>query len=96
MLIDEEILGSQYMAFGTADIPEGSGLPWNQHEGTEEIIYVLKGSGSAESRTERQAIQPGTVLYMEPHSEHRILNEGKGEMKLLCSFSPPIKIRPTK
>jgi len=94
VFIDEEIIGSKNISFGMSVVPEGSELPWHNHQGSEEIIYVLEGSGFAESKDEKKAIKPGTAMYMEPHTEHRILNEGKGEMKLMCSFSPPIKIRP--
>ena len=96
VILDDEIVGSKQMSFGVAVVPENSGLPWHSHEGSDEIIYVLQGTGAAESRNETQSIEPGTVLLMEAGSEHRILNQGKGEMKLLCSFSPPVKIRPPK
>ncbi|MFC1866794.1 cupin domain-containing protein [Thermodesulfobacteriota bacterium] len=96
VLVDDEIVGSKHMTFGIAVVPEGSCLPWHNHVDSEEIIYVLKGTGTAESKTEAQAIEPGMVLYMEPGSEHQILNQGKDEMKLLCSFSPPVKIRAPK
>lgn len=95
-LIDQEVIGSKHITFGLAVIPEGSGLPWHSHEGSEEILYVLQGTGSAESRSESRPIQTGKVIYMEANSEHRFVNEGKGEMKLLCSFSPPVKIRAPK
>ena len=96
VILDDEILGSKQMSFGVAVIPEGSGLPWHIHEGSDEIIYVLQGMGAAESREVTNSIDQGTVLLMESGSEHRILNQGKGEMKLLCSFSPPVKIRSPK
>jgi len=96
ILINPEGIGSQHITFGLAEVPEGSSLPWHTHQGSEEVIYVLQGTGSAQSDTEAKPIQPGSVLYMEAGSNHRILNEGKGEMKLLCAFSPPVKIGPPK
>ena len=96
VLVDPERIGSQHITFGIAEIPEGSGLPWHVHQGTEEVIYVLQGIGSAQSDTEIKGIRAGSVLYMEPNLNHRIVNEGKGGMKLLCAFSPPIKISAPK
>jgi quercetin dioxygenase-like cupin family protein len=96
VLADPEGIGSKHITFVLALIPEGESLPWHVHEGAEEIIYVLQGTGSAHSDTETKPIHPGTVLYMEADSSHRIVNEGKGEVKLLCAFSPPVKIGPPK
>ena len=96
VLVDPEEIGSKYITFGLAEVPEGSGLPWHSHQGSEEVIYVLQGIGSGQSDNETKAIHPGTVLYLEANSNHRILNQGKGEMKLLCAFSPPIKVGPPK
>lgn len=96
VLVNTDTIGSEHITFAVAEIPEGSSIPWHMHQDAEEIIYVLQGVGSAESETETQPVHPGTVLYMEPGSKHRIFNKGKGEVKLLCSFSPPIKIEPPK
>ncbi len=96
VLVDEEILQSQKMSFGISVVPKESELPWHKHEGSEEIIYVMEGSGKAESRTDSCEIGPGTVLCVELSSEHRIINTGSGQLRLLCSYSPPVKIRPPK
>ncbi len=96
VLAGPECIGNKHITFGLVEIPEGSGLPWHTHQGTEEIIYILQGLGSAQSDIETKAISPGTILYIEPDSKHRILNEGKGEIKLICAFSPPITIEPPK
>ena len=96
VLGDPGSIGSKHITFGLAEIPEGSSLPWHVHKEAEEAIYVVQGTGSAYSDTETKAIHPGTVLAIEAESNHRILNERKGEMKLLCTFSPPVKIEPPK
>jgi len=96
VLADPEGIGSKHITFVLAVIPEGESLPWHVHEGAEEVIYVLQGTGTAHSDAETRAIHPGSVLYMEADSNHRIVNEGKGEVKLLCAFSPPVKIGPPK
>lgn len=82
------ITGSKHITFVLAVIPEGERLPWHGHEGAEEVICVLQGTGSAYWDTEMKAVHPGTVRCMEADSNHRIVNEGKGEAKLLCAVSP--------
>jgi quercetin dioxygenase-like cupin family protein len=89
-------MGSKHITFVLAVIPEGERLPWHVHEGAEEVICVLPGTGSAHWDTEMKAVHPGTVLCMEADSNHRIVNEGKGEAKLLCAGSPRVKIGPPK
>ncbi len=96
VLGDPDSIGSKHITFGLVEIPEGSSLPWHVHKEVEETIYVVQGTGFAYSGTETKAIHRGTVLAIEAESNHRILNEGKSEMKLFCAFSPPVKIEPPK
>lgn len=96
VLVDPDSVGRKHITFVLAIIPDGNSLPWHVHQVSEVVTYVLQGTGSAHSDTEAKAVRAGTVLYMEADSNHRIVNEGKGEMKLLCVFLSPVKIGPPK
>lgn len=87
---------SKHITFVLAVIPEGERLPWHVHEGAEEVISMLQGTGSAHWDTEMKTVYAGTVPCMEADSNHRIVNEGRGEAKLICAGFPPVKIGPPK
>ena len=56
--------GSRQLTTAISKVPAGGMLPWHAHEGSDEIIYVMQGQGTAshESLEDPVDIYPGMTL----------------------------------
>ena len=59
------------------------------HRASEEIYFVLKGSGSLEVDGETRTVRPGDAVLIPPGAWHTLENTGTSELRILCYCSPP-------
>jgi mannose-6-phosphate isomerase-like protein (cupin superfamily) len=59
------------------------------HNGYEECIYVLKGTGVTHSESSEIPITPGDIVLISPGEKHMTRNTGKEPLVLLCFFPAP-------
>lgn len=61
-----------------------------------EANYCIEGMGEVENvgTGERYPIQPGTMYALDNHDKH-ILRALKGDLRLICAFSPALSGRET-
>jgi mannose-6-phosphate isomerase-like protein (cupin superfamily) len=67
------------------DPPRGPHL----HDGFEECIYVLKGTGVTMAESGEIAIKPGDIVLIPPNEKHFTRNTGGEPLVLLCFFAVP-------
>jgi mannose-6-phosphate isomerase-like protein (cupin superfamily) len=79
-------LGAQ--SFAEATLRPGQSTGRHRHVRTEEIYYVLKGTGSMEIGAESREVVPGDGVAIPPGSEHRLTNTSREDMVFLCCCSP--------
>lgn len=65
------------------------GGPGNRHRGSDQWLYVLKGSGFARVNGRRTPLRPGTLLLIERGDVHEVKNAGRGLLTTLNFYSPP-------
>lgn len=60
------------------------------HRDTTEVYYILSGRGKMELNDEWVELEPGTVLWIEPGTRHRLLSETgvKTIVVALPAFNP--------
>ena len=68
--------------------PKGRTYPDNPHEG-EEIGYVLEGRVQVVIGTRKYAAKKGESFYIKPDRPHYLINNGKGQAKVIWISSPP-------
>ena len=56
------------------------------HDGFEECIYVLKGSGMTVAESGEIPIKPGDIVLIPPNEKHMTVNTGSEPLVLLCFF----------
>lgn len=56
------------------------------HRTTEEVIYVLSGTGTSVVEGERFGMRPGDALWVPPGARHMTVASGKEPLQLLCFF----------
>jgi mannose-6-phosphate isomerase-like protein (cupin superfamily) len=67
------------------DKPRGPHL----HNGFEECIYVLRGSGVNHSEGGQIPIKPGDIVLIPANEKHMTVNTGNEPLVLLCFFPVP-------
>lgn len=67
------------------DKPRGPHL----HDGFEECIYVLKGTGMTVSESGEFPIGPGDIVLIPPNEKHMTRNTGSEPLVLVCFFPHP-------
>lgn len=72
-----------------ATLRPGQSTQRHHHTKTEEIYYVLEGSGLMETDEDSRQIGPGDGVAIPPGSNHRLTNTGDADMVFLCCCCPP-------
>lgn len=64
-------------------LPAGKSFDWHDHTDIEEIMYVLKGSGTVEDRDGSYRYEEGTMCVFPANTEHRIVNDSDDEHEFI-------------
>ncbi len=76
------------MSLAEARLPEGGATEEHYHATSEEIYYILEGSGKMRVGGKTFPVRAGDGIALRPGVRHKIWNLGKGEMVFLCICSP--------
>ena len=72
-----------------ATVAAGGSTQEHYHPQTEEIYYILAGTGRMRVEGEERDVAPGDAIAIMPGSRHRILNTGESDLVFLCCCAPP-------
>jgi mannose-6-phosphate isomerase-like protein (cupin superfamily) len=72
-----------------ATLAPGQGTIRHHHRVSEEIYFVLDGTGSMELDGERRHVSAGDAILIPPGARHTLANDGDGPLRILCCCSPP-------
>lgn len=61
----------------------------HRHEGCEEVILILTGTGVFETGDGAAPVGPGDVVVVSPGEPHRTRNTGAADLVSLCFFPVP-------
>jgi mannose-6-phosphate isomerase-like protein (cupin superfamily) len=71
-----------------ARIAPGQATTPHYHPVTEEIYYVLEGSGEMRIGDELREVRVGDAIAIPPGAPHQIRNTGDVTLKILCCCAP--------
>jgi len=71
-----------------ARLPPGARTAPHYHPATEEIYYILEGSGRMTIGEDAQDVGPGDAIAIPPGAVHTILCTGDSPLKFLCCCAP--------
>ncbi len=71
-----------------ARLPPGGRTTPHYHPQTEEIYYILSGSGRMTIGGEVQSVGPGDAIAIPPGAIHTIENDGSETLLFLCCCAP--------
>lgn len=72
-----------------ATLEPGQATERHYHRVSEEIYFVLKGSGRMEVDGDTRAVRPGDAVLIPAGAWHTLENNGSSELRILCCCSPP-------
>ncbi|MCA9105718.1 MAG: cupin domain-containing protein [Pirellulaceae bacterium] len=78
----------QWQSLAEARIPVGQATTAHHHRRTEEIYYVVEGSGLMEIDDQARAVRPGDAIAIPPGTTHRLTNTGDIVLRILCCCAP--------
>jgi mannose-6-phosphate isomerase-like protein (cupin superfamily) len=67
---------------------DGEGDSQNRHRGSDQCLFVVRGSGTARVNGKRYPLRPGTELLIEHGDQHEII-AGRGRLETLNVYVPP-------
>jgi mannose-6-phosphate isomerase-like protein (cupin superfamily) len=70
-----------------ATLPAGTATERHHHKRSEEIYYLLEGSGRMEIDGETREVGPGDAILIPPGSRHQI--HALSDLRFLCCCAPP-------
>lgn len=79
--IRKQSLAEARLGVGAATVPHHHGV-------TEEIYYILSGSGDMTLGDETRSVGPGDAIAIPPGVRHTIRNTGLVELVFLCTCAP--------
>ncbi len=79
--IRQQSLAEARLGVGCATVP-------HHHRVTEEIYYILAGTGDMTLADETRGVGPGDAIAIPPGVRHTIRNTGPTELIFLCTCAP--------
>jgi mannose-6-phosphate isomerase-like protein (cupin superfamily) len=88
-----ELLGTasghvQNQSLAEATLEPGQATARHYHGESEELYYLLEGSGEMEVDGERAGVGPGDAILIPPGAWHQIRATGDGALRFLCCCAP--------
>ena len=84
-----ELHHTELQSLAEATLEPSQATARHYHRTTEEIYFVLKGSGDLEVDGERRRLRPGDAALIPPGAWHTFENDGNSELRFLCCCAPP-------
>ena len=74
-----------------AELAPGAATTRHFHRVSEELYYLLEGSGTMEIDGETQAVGPGDAILIPPGAWHQIRAAEEATLRFLCCCAPPYR-----
>ena len=92
-LANEESLPAKNLSVCVIRVMPGETVrPAHSHPHSEELIYIINGSGKVMIENEVGVVRAGSAVLFEEGKIHMLKNTGDIEMKVICFFAPATSI----
>ena len=78
-----------HQSLAEASLPPGGATERHYHRASEEIYFILEGTGLMEIGAEVRKVGPGDAILIPPGEWHQISCEGDDAIRFLCCCAPP-------
>jgi mannose-6-phosphate isomerase-like protein (cupin superfamily) len=90
LLVTKEDMGAQGFILGCHTMDPGGGAPVHTHEKEAEAMFFYEGTGIATIDGKEYPITPESVMLAPAGVPHSIRNTGKGPLKFVFVYNPPL------
>ncbi len=88
-LVNDEALKAKNLSVCVIRVLPGECVrPAHAHPQSEELIYLISGSGKVMIEDEVGDVKAGSAVLFEQGKVHMLKNTGDDEMKVICFFAP--------
>lgn len=87
-LMHPQLHSNQKQSLAEAIVKAGQITTLHQHKQTEELYYILEGTGRMTLAEQEFKVGPGDTICIQPGTPHRIKNTGNNDLRFLCCCSP--------
>lgn len=88
-LANEDSLQAKNLSVCVIRVLPGEAVrPAHSHPHSEELIYIITGSGKVMIENEVGTVKAGSAILFEQGKIHMLKNTGDVEMKVICFFAP--------
>ena len=84
-----ELHHTEAQSLAEATLEPGQATARHYHRATEEIYFVIKGSGDMEVDGRAERVRPGDAILIPAGAWHTLVNDGTSELRILCCCVPP-------
>jgi mannose-6-phosphate isomerase-like protein (cupin superfamily) len=90
LIVTKEDMGAEGFILGCHSMDPGGGAPIHTHEKESEAMFFYEGTGIATINGKEYEIMPESVMLAIPGVPHSIRNTGKGPLKFVFVYCPPL------
>jgi len=89
-LVTQESTGAKHCTMCVIEVQPGQTVrPAHSHPNSEEVIYILQGSGRVMIDGVVEPVKAGCAVLFPKGAIHMLRNSGDELMKVACFFAPP-------
>ncbi len=92
-LVDRTTSNIEHCSLAEEVLPIGASVGRHHHRETEEIYYILRGSGRMTVGAETRAVEAGDAIFIPREAAHSLENTGIEPMTLLLVCGPAYSIK---
>jgi mannose-6-phosphate isomerase-like protein (cupin superfamily) len=81
----------RHQSLAEATLEPGQATDRHYHAQTEEIYYVVEGTGEMELDGDRRQLAVGDAVLIPPGGRHQIRAGAQGRLRFLCCCAPPYR-----
>jgi putative monooxygenase len=88
-VVDRELVNSEHMVAGLTIFDPGEASSYHNHPDSEEINYIVHGSGKVVSEEEEEEFGANSFMFIPKGVFHQHVNTGEEPMWLVFVYTPP-------
>lgn len=88
LLVEPKNTGTAAVAMGVEDFAVGGCTPDHTHPHSDEIFFVISGTGRAVVSGQSREVGPGDAIWIPRGVRHQLLNTGNAVLRTTWTFVP--------
>jgi mannose-6-phosphate isomerase-like protein (cupin superfamily) len=88
-LFRKVVMTGEKMQLVLMAIPEGEEIGGETHQGHDQVLVFVEGSGKAKIGNTETAVREGDMTFVASGVFHNFINDGAGPLRLFTFYSPP-------